>query len=113
MVLHKIQAMGVQVLTRCSPKRQVTRPAEDGSREEVFTGLELQDGTIHEADLVIYAIGIRPRDDVARASGIQCHSNSGIVVQDDLKTSAADVYAIGECASWKGNIYGLIGPGSE
>jgi hypothetical protein len=50
-----------------------------------------------------------PQDDVARASGIQCHSK----VQDDLKTSTADVYAIGDCASWKGNIYGLIGPGSE
>ena len=113
MVLHKIQAMGVQVLTKCSPTRQVTRPAEDGSGEEIFTGLELQDGTVHEADLVIYAIGIRPRDDVARASGIQCHTRGGVVVQDDLKTSAPDVYAIGECASWKGNIYGLIGPGSE
>ncbi|KAF8641373.1 hypothetical protein AX16_009994 [Volvariella volvacea WC 439] len=113
MVLHKIQAMGVQVLTNCSPKRQVTRLAEDGSVREVFTGLELQDGSVHAADLVIYAIGIRPRDDVARASGIRCHARGGIVVGDDLKTSAEDVYAIGECANWKENIYGLIGPGIE
>ena len=110
MVLHKIEAMGVQVLTHCSPTRQLTRVV-DGN--EVFCGFELQDGKVHEADLVIYAIGIRPRDDVARASGINCHSRGGIVVGDDLSTSAEDVYAIGECASWRENSYGLIGPGSE
>ena len=113
MVLHKIQGMGVQVLTRCSPRRQVTRPLEHGSDVEVFVGLELEDGSIHEADLVIYAIGIRPRDDLARDSGIRCSPKGGIVVGDDLKTSGEDVYAIGECASWKNNTYGLIGPGSK
>ncbi|KAJ2923968.1 hypothetical protein H1R20_g13130, partial [Candolleomyces eurysporus] len=110
MVLHKIEGMGVEVLTRCSPTRQLTR-AVDG--EETFCGFELQDGKVHAADLVIYAIGIRPRDELARASGIKCHPRSGIIVGDDLKTSAEDVYAIGECASWRENTYGLIGPGIE
>lgn len=113
MVLHRIQDMGVDVLTKCSPKGHVTRFAKDESDVEIFSGLQLQDDSIHEADLVIYAIGIQPRGDLARASGIQCSSRGGIVVGDDLKTSAEDVYAIGECASWKGNTYGLIGPGSE
>lgn len=113
MVLHKIEALGVQVLTRCSPVRQLTRLADDGSGDEIFCGFEFADGSVHEADLVIYAIGIRPRDDVARASGIQCHPRGGIIVGDDLKTSAEDVYAIGECASWRDNSYGLIGPGSK
>ena len=71
------------------------------------------DGTIHDADLVIYAIGIKPRDELAQASGIECHPRGGIVVDDNLQTSASDVYAIGECASWKGNYYGLIAPGSR
>ncbi|RXW14988.1 hypothetical protein EST38_g10867 [Candolleomyces aberdarensis] len=110
MVLHKIEGMGVEVLTRCSPTRQITR-AVDG--EETFCGFELQDGKVHAADLVIYAIGIRPRDELARVSGIKCHPRSGIIVGDDLKTSAEDVYAIGECASWRENTYGLIGPGIE
>ncbi|TFK34312.1 NADPH nitrite reductase [Crucibulum laeve] len=113
MVLHKIEAMGVHVLTRCSPSRQVTKPADDGSDEEIFIGFELQDGSIHESDLVIYAIGIKPRDDVARVSGIDCHPRGGIIVGDDLTTSAENVYAIGECASWRENSYGLIGPGIE
>lgn len=113
MVLRKIEAMGVQVLTNCSPTAQLSRPADDGSSDEIFTGFTLHDGTTFEANLVIYAIGIKPRDELARASGIECHSRGGIVVRDDLQTSAKDVYAIGECASWKGNTYGLIGPGSK
>ncbi|KAG5728415.1 Nitrite reductase [NAD(P)H] [Termitomyces sp. T112] len=117
MVLHQIEAMGVQVLTRCSPARQITRVrvAEDGSGSdvEIFAGFELQDGSIFEADLVIYAIGIRPRDDMAKANGLTCHSRGGIIVGDDLKTSVDNVYAIGECANWRGNSYGLIGPGVE
>ena len=115
MVLHQIEAMGVQVLTRCSPARQITRirVAEDGSSSDqaTFAGFELQDGSILEADLVIYAIGIKPRDDMAKASGLKCHSRGGIIIDDDLKTSVDNVYAIGECASWRGNSYGLIGPG--
>lgn len=113
MVLRKIEAMGVQVLTNCAPVEQLSRPSEDGSSEEIFTGFILQDGSTFEADLVIYAIGIKPRDELAKACGIESHSRGGIVVRDDLQTSAKDVYAIGECASWKGNTYGLIGPGSK
>ena len=112
MVLHKIEAMGVQVLTSCSPSEQLTRLADDGSGDEIFTGLQLQDGTILNADLVIYAIGIKPRDELAKAAGIECHPRGGVVVSDNLQTFVQDVYAIGECASWKGNFYGLIAPGS-
>ena len=112
MVLHKIEAMGVKVLTNCSPSEQLTRPADDGSGDEIFTGFQLQDGTIHNADLVIYAIGIKPRDELAKAAGIECHPKGGVVVGDNLQTSVQDIYAIGECANWKGNFYGLIAPGS-
>jgi nitrite reductase (NAD(P)H) len=111
MVLRKIEALGVQVLTKCSPIKQLSRPSEDDPSEDVFAGFVLQDGTTFEADLVIYAIGIKPRDELAKSSGIECHFKGGIVIRDDLQTSAQDVYAIGECASWKGNTYGLIGPG--
>ncbi|KAF7350461.1 NAD(P)H nitrite reductase [Mycena venus] len=98
MVLRRIQAMGVE---RTTPE------------QEVFAGFKLPDGSTIEACLVIYAIGIRPRDDIAKASGIECDPKGGIIVRDDLQTLAKDVYAIGECASWKSNTYGLIGPGIE
>src|SRR4030095_6341104 len=34
----------------------------------------------------------------------------GIVVGDDLRTSAASVYAVGECAEHRGRVYGLVAP---
>lgn len=64
-----------------------------------------------EAELVVMAVGITPRDDLARASGISIARRGGIDVDDSLMTSAQDIYAIGECASWRGNTYGLIAPG--
>jgi nitrite reductase (NAD(P)H) len=111
MVLHAIQAMGVQVLTSVSVQDITTKQSDSG--EEVFTGMDLTDGTHVEAALVIFAIGTTPRDDLAKDSGIDCHTRGGVVVSDDLTTSAKDVYAIGECANWRGNTYGLIGPGGR
>ena len=37
----------------------------------------------------------------------------GIIIKNDLMTSAKDVYAIGECASWENQTFGLIAPGVE
>lgn len=105
-VLRRIEAMGVRVLTRTSVKDIIT---SDG----VLTGLTLSDDRHLKAQMVIYAIGITPRDDLARQAGLKCVEKGGVVINDLLQTSAQDVYAIGECASWKGNTYGLIAPGVE
>jgi len=111
LVLRKIEALGVKVLTNMGVKSITTR--QEGDRK-VFSGFELSDGSLLEADLVIFAIGIRSRDEIASASGIACHeSRGGIIVNDDLETDAKDVYAIGECCNWRGNTYGLIAPGVE
>jgi nitrite reductase (NAD(P)H) len=106
-VLRRIEAMGVRVLTRTSVKDITV--ASDG----VLTGIILSDDQYLKTEMVIYAIGITPRDDLARQAGLKCVEKGGIVVNDLLQTSAQDVYAIGECASWEGNTYGLIAPGGE
>ncbi|KAG2363511.1 hypothetical protein BDR07DRAFT_1483621 [Suillus spraguei] len=105
-VLRRIEAMGVRVLTRTFVKDVITL---DG----VLTGLSLSHDQYLKAEMVIHAIGITPRDDLARQAGLKCAEKGGIVINDLLQTSAQDVYAIGECASWKGNTYGLIAPGVE
>ncbi|GAA5984125.1 hypothetical protein JCM10908_006060 [Rhodotorula pacifica] len=106
LVLNKIEDMGVEVLTGCEPQAITTK---DG----VFDGFEFADGSRLESDMVIYGIGISPRDELAKSAGIKVSSRGGIEVDDFLRTSAEDVYAIGECASWRGNVFGLIGPGIE
>lgn len=58
----------------------------------------------------MYASGIKLRDELAQASGIECYPRRDIVMDDNLQTSAPNVYAIGERASW--NYYGLIAHGS-
>lgn len=58
-------------------------------------------------------IGVSPRDDLARKSGLDVGPRGGILVGDGLQTSAKDIYAIGECANWGGMCYGLYGPGVE
>ncbi len=60
----------------------------------------LADGTSVETDLVLSAIGLRPRVDLARAAGLSI--NRGIVTDALLQTSAADVYALGDCAEVAG-----------
>lgn len=107
-VLRRIEAMGVQVLTNSSARACITRPNEPN----VFAGLEMADGEVFDAQMVIFAVGISPRDDLARKAGVLCEPRGGITVNDSLETSAKDVYAIGECASWNHNTYGLIAPGS-
>lgn len=75
------------------------------------SGLRLADGRILETDLVVMAAGIRPRAGLAQLAGIDV--NRGIVVDDQLQSSAPDVYAIGECAEHRGICYGLVEPAYE
>ncbi len=74
-------------------------------------GIELKDGRTVAADLVILAAGIRPKAGLAAAAGI--HVNRGIVVDDRLETSVAGIHAIGECAEFAGQCYGLVEPAYE
>lgn len=107
LVLRKIESLGVEVKTKYEPK-SISTHTENGV--EVFDGFDANEEGEGEgqkkvdADLVIFAIGIAPRDDLARASGITCHEKGGVVVDDSLQTSAEDIYAIGECANWRGNV---------
>lgn len=65
-------------------------------------GLEahLSDGKVIPCDLVVSAIGLRPRVDLAAAAGLQI--NRGIMVDRHLKTSHANIYALGDCAEVEG-----------
>lgn len=60
----------------------------------------LSDGRQIDADVVLSAVGLRPRIAVAREAGITV--NRGVVTDRLLKTSAEDVYAIGDCAEVEG-----------
>ncbi|MDR6718671.1 nitrite reductase large subunit NirB [Paenibacillus sp. 2003] len=71
-------------------------------------GLLFTDGSKLEAQVVIVAVGIRPNVDLARRSGIA--TNRAIMVDDYMRTSVPDIYAVGECAEHRGISYGLVAP---
>lgn len=75
------------------------------------SGIAFGDGTHMEADMVVFAIGIRPQLKLAEASGIE--TNRGIIVNDRMETSEKHIYAIGECIEHDGRTYGLVQPVNE
>jgi NAD(P)H-nitrite reductase large subunit len=75
------------------------------------TGVGLADGRDVHGDLVVLACGVRPQVDLARTAGLTIER--GILVDDELRTSDDDIYAIGECAQHRGEVYGLVAPAWE
>ncbi|KAH7157614.1 hypothetical protein B0J13DRAFT_174658 [Dactylonectria estremocensis] len=107
MVVDQVRTLGVDIMLS---KSLATIKTDENNN---LVGVGFEDGDEMACSTLCFAIGVKPRDDLARASGLECAPRGGIVVDDNLKTSVADIYAIGECASWKGQAYGLIGPGVE
>lgn len=60
----------------------------------------LSDGSVIPCDLVVSAVGLRPRIDLAAEAGLEV--NRGVVVNRELRTSHANIYALGDCAEVDG-----------
>ncbi|WP_315711097.1 nitrite reductase large subunit NirB [Brenneria uluponensis] len=106
MLRRKIEALGVRVHTG-----KETREIIDG--EQAQHRLCFADGSVLETDLVLFSAGIRPRDKLAEVCGLERGPRGGIVIDDACRTSDAAIFAIGECALWKGQIFGLVAPGYQ
>ena len=70
--------------------------------------VRFKNGVEVEADLVVMAVGVRPNIKLAQDSGIACER--GVLVDDTLKTYAANVYAVGECVQYRNETFGLVAP---
>ncbi|MEA2244431.1 MAG: ferredoxin-nitrate reductase, partial [Solirubrobacteraceae bacterium] len=96
-ILHRrLEAQGIACL--------VGRSAARIERDHVV----LDDGAELVAERVVVAAGVRAETALARAAGLEC--GRGIVVDDELRTSAPAVWAVGECAEHRGTVYGLWAP---
>ncbi len=74
-------------------------------------GLGLRDAPAIDAQVVVFSAGIRPRDSLARAAGLELAERGGVLVDEQCRTSDSHVWAIGECAAPGGRMYGLVAPG--
>lgn len=99
----EIAARGIDIRLNCTAERFVG--------EARVEAVELTDGSAIPADLVVVAIGVRPRVDLAVAAGLDV--NRGVDVDDGLASSDPSVFAIGECAEHRGLVYGLVEPAYE
>ncbi|HQT43214.1 MAG TPA: nitrite reductase large subunit NirB [Halothiobacillus sp.] len=68
----------------------------------------LKDGQCLKADLVVMAVGIRPNATLAKACGLA--TDRGVLVDDTMRTSDPDIFAIGECIEHNKQCYGLVAP---
>jgi len=103
---HKIEALGVNVLTSRSTVKIV-----DGAEHR--HRMVFEDGSYHETDMIVFSAGIRPRDELARQCVLAIGPRGGVVIDDHCRTSDHHVYAIGECASWGDQTFGLVAPGYD
>ncbi|MBC7407094.1 MAG: FAD-dependent oxidoreductase, partial [Arcicella sp.] len=70
-----------------------------------FEGVRLKSGRKIDAQVAIFAIGTSPNVEIARAAGLEV--NRGVVVNDYLQTSDPDIFAAGEIAQWRGEMWGI------
>ncbi len=111
---EKIEQLGVHVHVG----KKISRVAYDEETDRLTVHFDDDRATrpedrMIEANMVIVSAGIRPRSEVAKEAGVVCAPNGGIVVNDELRTSDEQIYAIGECASHNGTTYGLVAPGYQ
>ncbi|WP_225782063.1 nitrite reductase large subunit NirB [Xenophilus sp. Marseille-Q4582] len=106
MLRSKIEALGVQVHTHRNTV-EITDGATARHR------MVFADGTWLETDMIVFSAGIRPRDELARQCVLAIGPRGGVVIDDHCRSSDRDVYAIGECASWNEQVFGLVAPGYD
>lgn len=97
-VAETLQEAGVNIVTGRTASKII------GDSTGTAAGVVLDDGQSLPAELIIMAIGVRPRTDLAVGTGIKI--NRGIVVDRHMTTSVADIYACGDVAEAYDAVYG-------
>ncbi|MBM0277329.1 nitrite reductase large subunit NirB [Micromonospora tarensis] len=105
MLRRYVDDLGVR--THLGVATTAIRSGPDGG----VAALELSDGTAIDADLVVVAAGIRPRDQLARDAGLPLGPRGGVLVDATCRTADERIWAIGECAAVDGTCHGLVAPG--
>ncbi|WP_171211079.1 nitrite reductase large subunit NirB [Ruegeria sp. HKCCA5426] len=84
------------------------KSTEIAGKDGKARALLLEDGTELPCDLLVMAVGIRPNTGLAQETGLAV--GRGIHVDDQMITSDADIYAVGECVEHQGEVFGLVAP---
>src|SRR5512135_1565288 len=106
-----LRAHGVAL--RLGESAEAFEPAGDGLMVRTKSGQRLP------ADLIILGIGVRPENQLAVAAGLEVGPRGGIRVDEHMRTSDPDIYAVGDAVEVKGFVTGapaqvpLAGPANR
>ena len=105
LLVEQIEKLGIQLHLGVSTEKIMG--------EDSVSGMRFADGSELEVEMVIVSAGIRPRDELAKKSGLKIGTRGGVVVDNQLTSSDPRIFAIGEVASHNDMLYGLVAPGYE
>ncbi|MEP7737445.1 nitrite reductase large subunit NirB [Nocardioides sp. 31GB23] len=104
-LVRHVEGLGVRVHTGVA-----TESVTGAGRVD---GLALAGGERVDAQVVVFSAGVRPRDSLARAAGLEVAERGGVLVDEQCRSSDERVWAVGECAAPGGRMYGLVAPGYD
>ena len=112
---RQLDAAGASLLKQDLERRGIRVMLEAKSAAIIGEGkveaLAFTDGQAIAVDMVVMAVGIAPNVQLAATAGIVI--KRGIIVDDAMRSSEADIFALGECAEHRGVAYGLVQPAYE
>lgn len=97
---QQAEALGIRVFTNARIRELVG--------EGMVQGVLLEVGTLLPADLVVISAGVRSQVDLARQAALEV--KMGVLVNDAMQTSNAEIFAAGDMAEHNGILYGTWGP---
>ena len=112
---HQLDEVGASFLKRELTDQGIDVRLRSSIQQIVGEGrleaVRLRDQQTLDCDTLIIATGITPNLELAKEAGIAV--GRGIKIDETLKTSARNIYAIGECAEFNDEVIGLLAPGLE
>ncbi|KAJ3176796.1 hypothetical protein HDU85_006531 [Gaertneriomyces sp. JEL0708] len=111
----EISKLGITVIVGCNTREIISDG--HGRAQKIMVDLSLQENDCEtlglDVEIVILSCGIVPRDELGKSAGLTLAPRGGIIVDDLMRTSADDVFGIGECVIHDGMHYGLVAPGYD
>lgn len=105
MLKSKIEQLGIEIL--------LNKNTSKICGGDQLSRLDFADGTSLETDMLVISCGIVSRDELAKTCDLETGIRGGFKVNDQLQTTDPNIYAIGEAASYKDMVYGLVAPGYQ
>jgi nitrite reductase (NADH) large subunit len=102
---NKLENMGIHI--------HLSKATNKILGDDTITGMEFGEYDKIDVEMLVVSAGIRPRDELGKTCGLEMGTRGGIVVNNKMQTSDANIFAIGEVALYNNMIYGLVAPGYE